>query len=59
VEREFGRFSRVVRVSGAFEVTDGRATLQDGELKIVLPKRAERRGGPHPIAVSSGSGQPG
>jgi HSP20 family protein len=59
VEREFGRFARVVRLSGAFEVNNGRATLQDGELKIVLPKRTDRRGGQHRITVSSGAGQPG
>jgi HSP20 family protein len=57
VEREFGRFARVVRLSGAFDVSHARATLQDGELKIVLPKRTERRGGSRRIAISSGVGQ--
>ena len=51
VEREFGRFARAIRVSGAFDVAAARARLQDGELHIVLPKRQERRGQAHRIAV--------
>jgi HSP20 family protein len=53
VEREFGRFARAVRLEGAFNVTDARATLRDGELIIVLPKIVDRRGSPHPIEVTS------
>ena len=52
VEREFGRFARAVRIDGAFDVPNARATLRDGELTVVLPKRDERRGGAHHIAVS-------
>jgi HSP20 family protein len=59
VERTFGRFARAVRLNGAFDVANGRATLQDGELTIVLPKRAERRRAPLRIPVSTGFGQPG
>jgi HSP20 family protein len=44
VEREFGRFARAVRLEGAFDVPTARASLRDGELTIVLPKRDERRG---------------
>ena len=51
VEREFGRFARAVRVSGAFDIPHARATLQSGELRIVLPKLQERRGSAHRIAV--------
>lgn len=51
VEREFGRFARAVRVNGAFDVQAGRATMRDGELTILLPKRPDRRGRPHRIDV--------
>jgi HSP20 family protein len=44
VERGSGRFARAVRVTGAFEGTRVRATLADGELRITLPKLADRRG---------------
>jgi HSP20 family protein len=52
VEREFGRFHRSVRVSGAFDLPAATAVLQDGELTIVLPKRQERRGVARPIPVT-------
>jgi len=55
VEREFGRFARGVRVTGAFDLTAGRAEIRDGELTIVLPKRPDRRGRAHPIAIDSQS----
>ena len=58
VEREFGRFSRAVRLTGAFDVTRARATLQNGELTIVLPKLVERRGQPHRIPVTTGGPRP-
>jgi HSP20 family protein len=44
VEREFGRFARAVRLNGAFDIQEGRATLAGGELTIVLPKMSDRRG---------------
>lgn len=44
VERGSGRFARAVRVTGAFEGRGVRATLSDGELRITLPKLADRRG---------------
>lgn len=52
VEREFGRFVRVVRLTGAFDVAKGRAHLRDGELTIVLPKLTERRGRAHEIRIA-------
>ena len=52
VEREFGRFARAVRVSGAFDVGNATATIAAGELSIVLPKRDERRGRGHRITVT-------
>jgi HSP20 family protein len=51
VEREFGRFARAIRLSGAFEVGDARASLENGELTIVIPRRPERRHQSHAIPV--------
>ena len=52
VEREFGRFARAVRVHGAFDARNGRATLRDGELSVRIPKLEERRGQAHRIAIT-------
>ena len=54
VERDFGRFARVVRLVGAFDVPQARASLRDGELTVTLPKRDERRGSSHRIPVATG-----
>lgn len=43
-ERAFGRFGRVIRLSGAVDAGAARATLAAGELRIVLPRLEERRG---------------
>jgi HSP20 family protein len=58
VEREFGRFARGVRLTGAFDLQAGRAVVRDGELTIVLPKRADRRGRPHRIPITSDTERP-
>jgi HSP20 family protein len=52
VEREFGRFARAVRLKGAFDVQRARASLDAGELRIVLPRCEERRGQAHLIAIA-------
>ncbi len=52
VEREFGRFARAVRLEGAFDIPNARASLQDGELIVVLPKREERRERSHRIPIT-------
>jgi HSP20 family protein len=44
VERDFGRFARAVRVHAAIDGARARARLQQGELRIVLPRIQERRG---------------
>jgi HSP20 family protein len=44
VERGYGRFARVVRLSLACDASKARATLANGELRITIPKIAERRG---------------
>lgn len=53
VEREFGRFARAVRLNGAFDIPRARASVDDGELTIVLPKLVERRDQPHRIPVDA------
>lgn len=54
VEREFGRFARAVRLTGAFDIKRATATVRNGELTIVLPKLGDRRGQAHRIAVTAG-----
>jgi len=53
VERDFGRFARAVRLSGAFDVARAQATLQSGELTVNLPKLLERRGRAHRVPVTT------
>jgi HSP20 family protein len=43
-ERGFGRFTRAVRLNGAFDAGQATATLVGGELRVVLPRIDERRG---------------
>ncbi len=52
-ERAFGRFARVVHLSGAFDAGGASATLTAGELRIVLPRIEERRGREIRIPVTS------
>jgi HSP20 family protein len=51
-ERSFGRFARAIGVEGAFDAGRAAATLTDGELRIVLPRLAERRGGQIRIPIT-------
>jgi HSP20 family protein len=55
IEREFGRFARAVRLTGAFDVANARASIEAGELSIVLPRLADRRGQAHSITVNDGT----
>jgi len=50
-ERAFGRFGRAITLDGAFDTDAATATLANGELRLVLPRQAERRGGPIRIPV--------
>ena len=50
-ERAFGRFVRGIRLTGAFDVSRGTATLSDGELRVTLPSIEERRGHERRIPV--------
>jgi HSP20 family protein len=58
VEREFGRFARAVRLTGAFDIAKSHATLDGGELTIVLPKLADKRGRAHLIPILTGTDRP-
>jgi len=44
VERDFGRFARAVRINAAIDGAQAKARLANGELRVVLPRIAERRG---------------
>ena len=55
VEREFGRFARAVRLTGAFDIAKSHARLAEGELTVVLPKMTDRRGRAHRIPISTGN----
>ena len=44
VERGYGRFARVVRLTRACDTSKARATLVEGELHVTVPKIADRRG---------------
>jgi HSP20 family protein len=52
VERDFGRFARVLQLTGAFDVNAATASLASGELTITIPKRLDRRGQPRRIAIA-------
>ena len=53
LERQFGRFARGIRLEGAFDIRQSRATLRDGELVVTLTKLVERRGRGHIIPVTT------
>lgn len=55
VERAFGRFARVVRLPGAIDASLGRAVFASGELRISIPRIAERRGREIAIPISTGT----
>jgi len=44
VERGYGRFARVVRLSASCDTNRARASMSNGELRISVPRMAERRG---------------
>ena len=52
VERGYGRFARVVRLTRACDTSKARATLIDGVLRVSVPKIAERRALSIPIAIA-------
>ena len=44
VERDFGRFARAIRLSGALDAAAATAVLNGGELRVRVPRLRERRG---------------
>ena len=52
VERGYGRFARVVRLGRACDTSKARGTLVDGELRVSIPKIADRRGRAIPIPIA-------
>ena len=44
VERGYGRFARVIRLSRPCDLSKARATLANGELRVSIPKIREQRG---------------
>jgi len=55
VERDFGRFARAVRIQSPIDATAARAWLNQGELRIVIPRVQERRGRPIDVPILSAS----
>lgn len=52
-ERTFGRFARAIRIGGAVDAGQARARLKAGELRVVVPRIAERRGSEIRIAIET------
>lgn len=52
VERGYGRFARAVRLSSACDTSRATATLRQGELRICVPRIADRRGRPVRILIA-------
>ena len=55
VERDFGRFARAVRITSAIDGAKISARLINGELRVVLPRIAERRGQGRIIPIEASS----
>ena len=55
VERRFGRFARAIHLGVAVDGSRARAALANGELRIVVPRIAERRGRPLRIPIEDGT----
>jgi HSP20 family protein len=53
VERDFGRFARTVRLGHPCDGGRARATIADGELRLSVPKVADRRGRSIPVPVQT------
>ena len=57
-ERSFGRFSRGVKLGGAFDPSRATATLAGGELRVLIPRVDERRGREIRIRIDTPAGDP-
>lgn len=58
MERSFGRFARVVRLNAAIDGARCRAVLENGELRVDLPRIDERRGRAIVVPIDEGSRPP-
>ena len=56
VERGFGRFARVVRLSTAVDASRAKASLAGGELRITVPRIEERRGREIAVPIEESKG---
>ena len=52
VERGYGRFARAVRLGRACDTSKARASMANGELRVSIPKIADRRGSAIKIDVN-------
>jgi HSP20 family protein len=52
-ERSYGRFARVVRLSGAFDASRAQARVEAGQLCVTLPRIDDRRGRAFAIPIAS------
>ena len=43
-ERSYGRFARAIRLTGALDASRARAVSDGGELRVTVPRLADRRG---------------
>jgi HSP20 family protein len=50
-ERSYGRFARVVRLTGAVQAARAQAAISAGQLRVILPRLEDRRGQVYRIPV--------
>ena len=55
VERDFGRFARAVRINAAIDASQAKARMANGELRVMLPRIADRRGAGRLLPIESSS----
>jgi HSP20 family protein len=53
-ERSYGRFARVVRLSGAIDSSRAKAAVAAGQLRIIVPRIEDRRGRTIDVPVERG-----
>jgi HSP20 family protein len=53
-ERAYGRFARAVRLAGAIDGSRARAVVAAGQLRVVVPRIADRRGKVIDVPVEHG-----
>ena len=53
-ERAYGRFARAVRLSGAIDASRATALIQAGQLRVIVPRIADRRGRVVKVPVTRG-----